>query len=85
MIFQRQLIAGWKDAHRWGSIRLKALAAGLIGIQQAWPNIPEGWKSQLPAAVPHYLGYAAIASVGLAAYSQLTKAATKPAPKEPSP
>lgn len=72
MIFQRRLIADWKAARTWGSIQLKALAAAMVGLQQGWPNIPEAWKSQLPASVPHWLGYAAIASIGAAAYSQLT-------------
>ncbi len=80
MIFQRRLTADWRAAHKWGSIRLKALAAGLVALQQGWPNIPEAWKGALPPSVPHWLGYAAIASIGGAAYAQLTKAAT-PAPK----
>lgn len=82
MLFKRQLIDGWKAAHTWGSMRLKALAAALIAVQQGWPNIPQGWKSQFPATVPHYLGYAAIAALGGAAYSQITKSVPQPPPSQ---
>ncbi len=80
MIFQRRLTADWKAARKWGSMRFKALAAGLAAIQVGWPNIPSGWKDQLPPSVPHYLGYAVIASLGAAAYSQVTTKAPKTPP-----
>ena len=75
MTLKRTFTTDWATARTWGSMRLKALAAGLVALQQGWPNIPEGWKSQLPASVPHWLGYAAIASIAGAAYSQVTKKA----------
>ncbi len=77
MNIKREFITGWTDAHKWGSMRLKALAVGLTALQQAWPNIPEGWKSSLPASVPHYLAYGAIASIVGAAYSQVTTKVAK--------
>ena len=83
MILQRKLVDGWKSAHRWGSMRFKAAAAGLAAIQAAWPDIPAGYKGALPQSVPHYLALATVASVGLAAYSQITTSANKP--KAPSP
>jgi len=75
VIWQRKLIAGWQQAHHWGSMRLKALAVGLTALQQAWPSIPDGWRSSLPPSVPHILAYGAIASIVGAAYSQVTAAA----------
>ena len=78
MILQRKLIDGWQNAHRWGSFQLKALALGLTGLQQAWPSIPEGWKSSLPPSVPHFLAYGAIASIIGAGYSQITTKVQKP-------
>ena len=77
MILQRKLIDGWQTAHHWGSMRFKAAAAGLAAIQAGWPDIPSGYKAALPQSVPHYLALATIASVGLAAYSQITTKATK--------
>ena len=75
MMFGRTFTTDWQTAKKWGSFRLKAVAAGLLAVQQGWPNLPEGWKSALPASVPHYLGYAAIASIAGAAYAQVTKKA----------
>lgn len=72
-MFRRTLVAGWKDAHRWASMRFKAVAAALAGIQAAWPSIPAGYKSALPPSIPHYLAMATVASVGLAAYCQITQ------------
>ncbi|MDE2468011.1 MAG: hypothetical protein KGL35_04545 [Bradyrhizobium sp.] len=78
MTIKRTFIAGWTEAHKWGSMRLKALAVGLTALQQAWPNIPGGWKSSLPPSVPHILAYGAIASIVGAAYSQVTTKAKTP-------
>lgn len=75
MTIKRTFTTTFAEARNWGSMRLKAVAAGLLAVQQGWPNLPEGWKSQLPASVPHYLGYAAIASIAGAAYAQVTKKA----------
>lgn len=78
MTIKRVFVASWRDAHKWASMRFKALAAGLAALQVAWPNIPGAWKDQLPPAVPHYLGYAVMASIGAAAYTQVTRKASKP-------
>ena len=75
MMFGRTFTNDWQTAKKWGSFRLKALAIGLTALQQAWPSIPDGWKSALPPSVPHYLAYGAIASIIGAAYSQVTKKA----------
>jgi hypothetical protein len=75
MTIKRVFTADWATAKSWGSMKLKALAAAMIALQQGWGTIPDGWKSQLPASVPHWLGYAAIASIAGAAYSQVTKKA----------
>ena len=75
MNLKRTFTTDFATARQWGSMKLKALAAGLLAVQQGWPSIPEGWKSALPASVPHYLGYAAIAAIGGAAYAQVTKKA----------
>ena len=75
MSFKRTFTATFAEARKWGSMQLKALAIGLTALQQAWPSIPDGWKSSLPPSVPHYLAYGAIASIIGAAYSQVTKKA----------
>ena len=72
MSFKRRFTASFADARKWGSMQFKALAIGLTALQQAWPTIPEGWKSALPPSVPHFLAYGAIASIIGAAYSQVT-------------
>ena len=83
MIFQRKLVADWRNAHKWGSMRMKAVIAAIAGIQVAWPDIPAGYKSALPPDVPHYLALATIASAGLAAYLRVTTSAS--ATKAPTP
>ncbi len=84
-MFGRTFTTTLAEAHKWGSLRLKALAVGLTALQQAWPNIPDGWKSALPPSVPHYLAYGAIASIVGAAYSQVTAKAAPPAPPAGAP
>lgn len=78
MTIKRVFTADWATAKKWGSMKLKGLAVAMIAVQQGWPNIPDGWKSQLPASVPHWLGYAAILTIGGAAYSQITTKAKTP-------
>jgi hypothetical protein len=78
MTIKRTFTTDWATAKSWGSMQLKALAIGLTALQQGWPNLPGSWKSSLPASVPHFLAYGAIASIVGAAYSQVTKKATKP-------
>lgn len=50
-----KLIPNWKRAHRFISVQLMALVAGIQGI---WPQIPADLKSALPAGVVYWVSIA---------------------------
>lgn len=51
-----QMVARWREAWRWGSVRLSLLLAGVAALEQSLPML----AAYLPA---HWVSYTALAVV----------------------
>ncbi len=79
-----RLIPNWQRAHRFISVQLMAIVAGIQGL---WPNIPPDLKSALPAGVVNWVSIALlVAAVAARLIDQGSVTETQPPPpKETNP
>lgn len=73
-----KLVPNWQRAHRFISVQLMALVAGIQGI---WPNIPADLKSALPAGVVNWVSIALL--VAAVAARLIDQGSVTETPKEP--
>jgi hypothetical protein len=62
--------ANWKS---WWSLKWQAVAAIMLALQLAWPNLPADWTSTMPVWFKTLLTCLSMLSIAVSAFTRVLK------------